>query len=62
MQDAGRKRTGVSQSPDEWAGTMVENVNGNVFLSVFQKKLDRSKAIIKRIQDELILKGYLDLK
>ena len=62
MQDAGRKRTGVSQSPDEWAGTMVETVNGNVFLFVFQKEWDRSISIIKRIQDELILKGCLNLK
>ena len=49
LQDAGRKRTGASQSPGEWAGTMVETVDGKVVLLVPQKKRDRGKAIVKRV-------------
>ena len=37
-QDAGRKRTGASQSPGELVGTMVETVDGKVVLLVSHKK------------------------
>ena len=39
---------------------MVETVDGKLLLLVSQKKWDRGKAIIKRVQDELRLKGCLD--
>ena len=41
---------------------MVETVDGKVVLLVSQKKWDRGKAIVKRVQDELRLKGCLDFK
>ena len=62
LQDAGRKKNGRSQSPGEVAATMVETVDGKVVLLVSQKKWDRSEFIVKRIQDELLLKGCLDFK
>ena len=62
LQDAGRKRTESSQSPNEWASSMVETVDGKVLLLVSQKKWDRGKFIIKRIQDELRLTYCLDFK
>ena len=62
LQNKGRKRTGAIQSPGEWACTMVKTVDGKVVLLVSQKKWDRGKAIVKRVQDELRLKGCFDFK
>ena len=62
MQDTGRKKTGASQSPGKWDGTTVETIDGKVVLLVSQKKWNRGKSIVKRVQDELLLKGCLDFK
>ena len=40
----------------------MDAVDGKVVLLVSQMKWDRGKAIVKRIQDELLLKGYLNFK
>ena len=41
---------------------MVETVDGKVVLLVSQKKWDRDKAMVKRVQDELRLKGSLEFE
>ena len=43
LQDASRKQTGLSQRPGEWAGTMMETINGYFTLLFFQKKWDMEK-------------------
>ena len=40
----------------------METVDGKVFLLVSQKKWDRGKLVVKKIQDELRLKGCLNHK
>ena len=41
---------------------MLETINGKVMVLVSLKKWERSKAIIKQIQDELLVNGKLDFK
>ena len=62
LQDTGRKRTCSSRTPGEWTGTMVETINGRVMILVSLKKWEKGKDIVKRIQDELLVKGKLDFK
>ena len=62
IQDAGRKRKGVSNILEEWAGTKVKITKGETCLLVSHSKWDRVKSIILRIQEELRDKSCLNHK
>ena len=62
LQDASRKRTEVSRSPGEWAGTLVETVDDRTSILVSFKKWMKGKAIFVWIRDELEKRGCLNHK
>ena len=62
LQEASRKRTGSSQRPREWAGTMVETAVGEVYQLVSQKKWSKGNVIILRLIEELERRGCLNHK
>ena len=53
LQDVARKRTKPSQSPGEWAGTIVNSEGGVVKVLVSREKWNRGKNMIVRIHREL---------
>lgn len=53
LQDAARKRNSPSQSPGPWAGIVITTDNENVYVSVSQKKWDKTKDYVERIYSSL---------
>ncbi len=51
LQDASRKRNAPSQSPGPWGGVVVTTDNDKVYVSVSQKKWDRTKEIVKTLNE-----------
>ena len=62
LQDTRRKRTEASQTPGEWAGTMVESTNNQTSLLVSISKWQKGTGILVRIQEELETRGCLNHK
>jgi hypothetical protein len=53
MQDAPRKRRPASQTPGAWAGSLVTTNSEGVYVSVFQERWDKTKAIVSKMEEVL---------
>ena len=62
LQDASRKRTEVSTTPGEWAGTLVETSSDTPSKLVSHKKWMKGKEILARIVEEVAVRGCLNHK
>ena len=55
VQDASRKRTSPSQTPEPWAGTVTHADGGRVCGMVLQEKWDKTKRLIAKLEEMVAL-------